>query len=293
MDSPEARATRGRISESARSRTVGAEYGISAKTVRDIWNRITWTAATEPLWTDQVHAAPIPSLSTCSYRPATPRQTCTPPCFSRRVPPSRCRQSALKRHLPPPSRQMRAAPAGGAAPHRGPSGRLRAQRRARRCDRRRRGARGGAGPFLRAGAPPPPAGPAARDARPPRVSGRRPGAPRRKPACRGVRCPVVSPLRARPRPRAARAGGRLQQAGGPAAGQLRRRSAADVRLLTRQWGLVSVCTISRTRAEPDWLRALCNAARAGAAARAGVRSSGRRRTRSPDKRAIGDQSAVR
>jgi hypothetical protein len=59
MDPPEARATRGRISESARSRTVGAEYGISAKTVRDIWNRITWTAATEPLWTDQVRAVPL------------------------------------------------------------------------------------------------------------------------------------------------------------------------------------------------------------------------------------------
>lgn len=53
MDSPDARAARGRISESARSRAVGARYGISAKTVRDIWNRVTWTAATEPLWTDQ------------------------------------------------------------------------------------------------------------------------------------------------------------------------------------------------------------------------------------------------
>jgi hypothetical protein len=42
------------LSESARSRAVGSEYGISAKTVRDIWKRVTWTAATEPLWTDQV-----------------------------------------------------------------------------------------------------------------------------------------------------------------------------------------------------------------------------------------------
>ena len=43
------------MSESARSRIVAARYGISAKSVRDIWNRKSWIAATEPLWTDEVH----------------------------------------------------------------------------------------------------------------------------------------------------------------------------------------------------------------------------------------------
>ena len=63
------RAARGRISESARSRAVGARYGISAKTVRDIWNRVTWTAATEPLWTDQVR----PSARTAALVPPRAR----------------------------------------------------------------------------------------------------------------------------------------------------------------------------------------------------------------------------
>ena len=48
-------AARGRMSESARSRIVAARYGISAKSVRDIWNRKSWIAATEPLWTDEVY----------------------------------------------------------------------------------------------------------------------------------------------------------------------------------------------------------------------------------------------
>jgi hypothetical protein len=57
------------LSESARSRAVGVRYGISAKTVRDIWNRITWNAATEPLWTDQVHPprrTPLLQARTCA-----------------------------------------------------------------------------------------------------------------------------------------------------------------------------------------------------------------------------------
>ena len=58
-------AAQARLSDSARSKTVGARYGISAKAVRDIWQRLTWTAATEPLWTDEVpprHSFPFPGL---------------------------------------------------------------------------------------------------------------------------------------------------------------------------------------------------------------------------------------
>ncbi len=80
-------------------------------------------------------------------------------------------------------------------PIQSPRGRLRARHRARRRDRRRRGGDAGAG------GSPPPAGPAARGARPPRPRGTRPGAPRRGPSCRGVRGPVVRGLRSRLRPR--------------------------------------------------------------------------------------------
>ncbi len=41
-------------SESARSTEVAERFGISAKTVRDIWNRLTWIDATQTLWNDKV-----------------------------------------------------------------------------------------------------------------------------------------------------------------------------------------------------------------------------------------------
>jgi hypothetical protein len=102
MDSAQARAARGRISESARSRAVGAQYGISAKTVRDIWNRVTWAAATEPLWTDQVRPRPA---SPYRARPLLLR-----PPFDLSLPRSR---KAAAVHVPltiAPPRRRRCAP---------------------------------------------------------------------------------------------------------------------------------------------------------------------------------------
>jgi hypothetical protein len=37
-----------------RSTKVALQYGVSAKTIRDIWNRKTWTDATFHLWKDEL-----------------------------------------------------------------------------------------------------------------------------------------------------------------------------------------------------------------------------------------------
>ncbi len=39
-----------RVKMKGKSVTVSAKYGVSAKTIRDIWNRRTWTNATSALW---------------------------------------------------------------------------------------------------------------------------------------------------------------------------------------------------------------------------------------------------
>ena len=39
-----------RIKVKGKSVKVSAKYGVSAKTIRDIWNRRTWTHATSALW---------------------------------------------------------------------------------------------------------------------------------------------------------------------------------------------------------------------------------------------------
>mmetsp|Transcript_2771 Transcript_2771/g.7636 ORF Transcript_2771/g.7636 Transcript_2771/m.7636 type:complete len:81 (+) Transcript_2771:67-309(+) len=41
-------------SATAWSREVGKRYDVSGKTVRDIWQRLTWTEATFSEWTEQV-----------------------------------------------------------------------------------------------------------------------------------------------------------------------------------------------------------------------------------------------
>jgi hypothetical protein len=39
-----------RVKTKGKSVQVSAKYGVSAKTIRDIWNRRTWTDATSFLW---------------------------------------------------------------------------------------------------------------------------------------------------------------------------------------------------------------------------------------------------
>ncbi len=39
-----------RVIMKGKSAKLSAKYGVSAKTIRDIWNRRTWTDATSPLW---------------------------------------------------------------------------------------------------------------------------------------------------------------------------------------------------------------------------------------------------
>ena len=39
-----------RVKMKGKSVSVSAKYGVSAKTIRDIWNRRTWTNVTSALW---------------------------------------------------------------------------------------------------------------------------------------------------------------------------------------------------------------------------------------------------
>ncbi len=39
-----------RVKTKGKSVTVSAKYGVSTKTIKDIWNRRTWTNATSALW---------------------------------------------------------------------------------------------------------------------------------------------------------------------------------------------------------------------------------------------------
>jgi hypothetical protein len=50
-----------------RSESASTKFGVSAKTIRDIWNRRTWQHATWPLWADESnHAEKSEGRSLCS-----------------------------------------------------------------------------------------------------------------------------------------------------------------------------------------------------------------------------------
>ena len=42
-----------RVKVKGMSAKLSAKYGVSAKTIRDIWNRRTWTSATSALWSSE------------------------------------------------------------------------------------------------------------------------------------------------------------------------------------------------------------------------------------------------
>jgi hypothetical protein len=46
-------------SAASRSQQTAEKYNVNAKTIRDIWNRITWIKATRSLWTDEVILASL------------------------------------------------------------------------------------------------------------------------------------------------------------------------------------------------------------------------------------------
>jgi hypothetical protein len=68
---PRSESEKSLTSAASRSQQTAERYNVNAKTIRDIWNRITWIKATRSLWTDEVQAHTIDSVGV--YVPPTSR----------------------------------------------------------------------------------------------------------------------------------------------------------------------------------------------------------------------------